>query len=365
MTENPSRTKHIRIIIITAVAVVLAAALAVGITYAVQKEKEKAAVLAEQQAADAALLSSETASAKSLREEARGLAAARTTSLVKENKKAAKAAEAGAAGGRSINTGDSTALPPAGTVNNAYGRPLVATQKGGNFKASAYNGATGAGNLPGYQASNSDVKAWIRIPGTNINHPVLQSSRGDHYYCHLNWQGGASHNGCLWTPMATSFGTGDTLSSNTVIYGHNWRNCRWNTAPNTYYPGMAMLESLLSYHYTSWAEQYPYIYYSTPSEQMTFVIFACFYTEATDWYIQPSADAGYLASEAKSRSRHNFNVDVSSGDKILTLSTCTRFYGNTNNQRFVVMARLMRPGEVIGPVSVSYNPNHRQPNVWG
>ena len=46
-----------------------------------------------------------------------------------------------------------------------------------------------------------------------------------------------------------------------------------------------MFESLLSYHYTSWAEQYPYIYYSTPSEDMAFVIFACFYTEGTDWYI--------------------------------------------------------------------------------
>ena len=27
--------------------------------------------------------------------------------------------------------------------------------------------------------------------------------------------------------------------------------------------------------------------------------------------------------------------------------------------------RLLRPGEEMGPVSVSYNPNHQQPNVWG
>ena len=27
--------------------------------------------------------------------------------------------------------------------------------------------------------------------------------------------------------------------------------------------------------------------------------------------------------------------------------------------------RLLRPGEEMGPVSVTYNPNHQQPNVWG
>ena len=25
----------------------------------------------------------------------------------------------------------------------------------------------------------------------------------------------------------------------------------------------------------------------------------------------------------------------------------------------------LRPGEEMGPVSVTYNPNHQQPNVWG
>ena len=126
-----------------------------------------------------------------------------------------------------------------------------------------------------------------------------------------------------------------------------------------------MFESLLSYHYTSWAEQYPYIYYSTPSEEMAFVIFACFYTEGSDWYINAEGNIDGVISGAQSRSRHNFGVDVNSSDKLLTLSTCTRYYGNTDNQRFVVMARLLRPGEEMGPVSVTYNPNHQQPNVWG
>ena len=262
-------------------------------------------------------------------------------------------------------TSDSTELPATGGKVSSGGRALSATKTGGNFKASVYTGNTGASNLSYYQSLNGDVKAWLKIPGTNINYPVLHNASEDHYYPHRGLDRGESYYGVLWTQTATQFGTGDSLSSNNVIYGHNWKNCRWNAAPSTYYAGQQMFESLLSYHYTSWAEQYPYIYYSTPSEEMAFVIFACFYTEGTDWYINAEGNISSVISGAQSRSRHIFNVDVNSSDKLLTLSTCTRFYGNTDNQRFVVMARLLRPGEEMGPVTVTYNPNHQQPNVWG
>ena len=81
-------------------------------------------------------------------------------------------------------------------------------------------------------------------------------------------------------------------------------------------------------------------------------------------YNVSEGNIGYIISEAKARSRHTFDVDVNSSDKILTLSTCTRAYGNTSNQRFVVMARLLRPGESIAPITVTSNPSHKQPSVW-
>ena len=181
------------------------------------------------------------------------------------------------------------------------------------------------------------MKAWLKIPGTNINYPVLQNASEDHYYLHRGLDRGQSYYGVLWTQTATRFGSGDSLSSNNVIYGHNWKNCRWNAAPSTYYAGQQMFESLLSYHYTSWAEQYPYIYYSTPSEEMAFVIFACFYTEGSDWYINAEGNIDGVISGAQSRSRHNFGLDVKSSDMLLTLSTCT----NGGADRFIVMGRLV------------------------
>ena len=234
-----------------------------------------------------------------------------------EEAKKAKAAEEARKAAAATST--STELP-GGQKSSGSGRALTATKTGGNFKASVYNGNTGASNIGYYQSLNSDVKAWLKIPGTNINYPVLQNAYEDHYYLHRGLDRGQSYYGVLWTQTATQFGSADSLSSNTVIYGHNWKNCRWNAAPSTYYAGQQMFESLLSYHHTSWAEQYPYLYYSTPNEEMAFVIFACFYTEGTDWYINAEGNIDSVISGAKSRSRHNFGVDVNSGDKLITLS---------------------------------------------
>ena len=70
---------------------------------------------------------------------------------------------------------------------------------------------------------------------------------------------------------------------------------------------------------------------------MAFVIFACFYTEGSDWYINAEGNIDGVISGAQSRSRHNFGVDVNSSDKLLTLSTCG-VATVTTNSRFAVLA---------------------------
>ena len=229
------------------------------------------------------------------------------------------------------------------------------------FQASAY-GYTGADQLAYWRGINSDVMGWLRVPGTNISHPIVQNTQDVNYYTAKGYDGQYSYNGVIWTNPATQSGTAGQLSSNTVLYGHNWTN--YGAAPRIGSPGDVMFAQLTGYHWLSQAESYPYIYYSTPQQEMTFKIFACFYTELSFRYNVAEGDVNYIIQEARRRSRHTFDVDVSASDKILTLSTCTRAYGATSNQRFVVMARLLRPGESISPVNVVSNPNHKQPSVW-
>ena len=243
----------------------------------------------------------------------------------------------------------------AAQAKSGQGAPAVVWTPPG-FNASIY-GYTGVDQLPYYQSINSDTVGWLRVPGTNINHAVVQNTQDVNYYTAKGYDKGYSYYGVIWTNPSTT-----TSSSNTVLYGHNWTN--YSAAPRIGYSGDIMFAQLTGYHYLSMAQSYPYIYYSTPGDQGTYVIFACFYTEPAFQYNVAEGDMNYIINEARARSRHTFNVDVNASDKLLTLSTCTRAYGATSNQRFVVMARRLRPGETITEVGVTSNPGHKQPSVW-
>lgn len=222
------------------------------------------------------------------------------------------------------------------------------------------SGGSYSSQVRSWASRNSDIKGWIRVPGTNINYPVAHHP-DINYYLERNYDKQYSRNGVIWTNGGTTFGGPSEISNNTVLYGHNWTNVSSN--PRVGGANDVMFAQLTGYHHLSTAQRNPYIYYSTADADMTFKIFAVFYTELSFNYISPSGGQ-YIIDEARQRSRFNFDVDVNSSDKILTLSTCTRAYGQTSNQRFVVMARLLRPGETVSPYTITNNPNHRQPNVW-
>ena len=67
------------------------------------------------------------------------------------------------------------------------------------------------------------------------------------------------------------------------------------------------------------------LYTSTGSEQ--YQVFSSYEIKAESYYTISlfASDKTYLSflNEMKSRSIHNFNVDLNSNDKILTLSTCS------------------------------------------
>ena len=214
-----------------------------------------------------------------------------------------------------------------------------------------------------YRALNSDVVGWLRIPNTNINYPVVVGPNNN-YYTSLGYDKNYSYYGVIWADSDTKFGTSSQISQNTVLYGHNWTN--YTATPFIGRAADIMFGQLPSFHYINFCRSTPYIHYSTEAQSMTWKVFAVFYTEESFNYI--ASDPGtsglqYIINEAKARSLHDFNVDVNASDKILTLSTCTRAYGQTNQQRFVVMARLMRPGETISEVSITPNPDFKRPQL--
>ena len=49
------------------------------------------------------------------------------------------------------------------------------------------------------QEENSDVYAWIYVPGTNVDYPVLQHPEDDTYYLEHNMDGSKGLPGCIKT----------------------------------------------------------------------------------------------------------------------------------------------------------------------
>lgn len=63
---------------------------------------------------------------------------------------------------------------------------------------------------------NEDIFAWLRIPGTNIDYPILQSGITDDYYESHNEKMEEDEDGALYIEMANMM---DMCDFNTVIHG--------------------------------------------------------------------------------------------------------------------------------------------------
>ncbi len=66
------------------------------------------------------------------------------------------------------------------------------------------------------QSENPDIFAWLYIPGTEIDAPVLQSTEADDYYENHNAYGADDCGGALYTELANLKSMCDF---NTVIHG--------------------------------------------------------------------------------------------------------------------------------------------------
>jgi sortase B len=120
----------------------------------------------------------------------------------------------------------------------------------------------------------------------------------------------------------------------------------------------------------NFAKATPYVYFSTLDEDMVWEIFSVQYTNMRVPYNHPNpndADWAVLIQDAKARSVWNYDVNVTTSDKIITFSTCVYNIDGTalsltqNSEfRFVVMAKLVERDAVLKTeASFTRNPNPR------
>ena len=158
---------------------------------------------------------------------------------------------------------------------------------------------------------NPDTVAWIRVRNTNINYPVVKCSNNGYYLYHSFDE---SENKAGWIFMDYRNRL-DGTDKNIVIYGHNRRN-------------KSMFGSLPNVLEESWynnKDNYEMLYIDE-SGVHTYQVFSVYTIEDEDYYITTDFSNDEFESfikTLKDRSIHDFNVNVTKDDSILTLSTCS------------------------------------------
>ena len=70
--------------------------------------------------------------------------------------------------------------------------------------------------------TNEHIYAWIYIPNTNVDYPVLQHPEDDTFYLERNLDGSWGYPGCIYSEHR--YNTMDWTDFNTLLYGHNMKN---------------------------------------------------------------------------------------------------------------------------------------------
>ncbi len=179
------------------------------------------------------------------------------------------------------------------------------------------------------QQQNKDIYAWIQIPGTVVDYPIVQHPTDDSYYLNRTVEGRSGLPGSIYTE---SLNTKDFTDRNTVIYGHNMRNG-------------SMFGDLSLYMDGSYMKEHNRVIVYTPEHMYTYQIFAAVTYDNRHIlhsfdFSQEAGLTSFLDSLASVRNMNSYideEVSVASADKIITLSTCN---GN-KKQRFLVEAVLI------------------------
>lgn len=176
---------------------------------------------------------------------------------------------------------------------------------------------------------NKDTVGWLVVNNTSVNYPVVQSTNND-YYLKRDIYKSKSSAGWIFMDFRND---AVNLNDNTIIYGHNMKS------------GI-MFGSLSETVKGSWYKNKnnQIISFDTPNSTMKWQIFSIYKTEyTTDYLTTKFLNKNEFESFVKmiqKKSIYNFKENLTYGDKILTLSTCTGL--SSANKRLVIHAKLIK-----------------------
>ncbi len=173
---------------------------------------------------------------------------------------------------------------------------------------------------------NPDVKGWLKVDGTNVNYPFVQSNDNNYY---LNHAFNRNTNGAGW--IFLDYRSDPALQDNhQIIYAHGRQNG-------------TMFGSLKNVLTETWFQDYEnhFIKISTETENSLWQIFSTYKIPTTSDYLKVDFENNQefrkFIDILKKRSAHNFDASLVETDRVVTLSTCYNA-----NERLVIHAKLVK-----------------------
>lgn len=173
---------------------------------------------------------------------------------------------------------------------------------------------------------NSDTIAYLRVKGTNIDYVVVKGNDNSYYLTH-NFNKEYNIAGWIFADYHNTF---DGNDKNMIIYGHNTKDG-------------SMFETLINVLDRKWQgdSDNHIITLITEKGKYKYKVFSTYSIEPEDYYINTIFNNNNEYTEflktIKSRTSYDYGVEVSSNDKLLTLSSCI----GKGQKRVVLHAKLI------------------------
>lgn len=167
---------------------------------------------------------------------------------------------------------------------------------------------------PRLQAINPDIKAWIYIPGTKVNYPIVQGSDNEYYLTHdaKRTQGLLTHHGSIFQDYRNTPRFSDQVN---FLYGHHMRD-------GSMFAAIAAMRMQANYE----AQRDVYIF--TPEQLYHLRSFSLLFVNADDPLVQPNfpdraAFNAYITDKMNRNVVETPDMPEASGiSKLFALITC-------------------------------------------
>lgn len=191
--------------------------------------------------------------------------------------------------------------------------------------------------------------SWLRVEGTNIDLPVM-------YYDLVDDVSDPTYD------IAWSYTNDKKLPKKSTIFSHNVLNV--SKKPLIGNQNHKRFEQLMAYIYYDFAKENQYIQYTIHNQNYLFKIYGVSFVKTDDIFYEDSNwtkdEMKEYIKKTKENSYFKYDVPVSDKDQLISLVTCTRFFGTDTNYSFVVDARLLRENERVKKSRVEEKENYKK-----